>query len=336
MTPVDVCTEGEQRRGRAGRAVRHVVDGVRAPGATLAAPLKRALTVLRWVLNVVVLVWVVRFFLEHRSSIARAFTEVDAPAVVGAMLLVVVGLVPGARAWQRLCADALPTVGVRFGMLVYLRSAVGKYTPAGILTFVVQQRLLERAGASPALLVQVFVGTALAACAAAAVLSVPAALTLGSTPGWLAAAAAVVVLTAVLARRARFRPLLARTWTRLGLPGPRLLVRATLLQGVALVVTGAHLAALGAGTHEGPVFLVSAYALSSIVGLVFAVLPGAFGARDGALLFILATRLDPADAAMLAVLSRALVVVGDLVGAAVSAAFLRFAWSGRHPERSTA
>jgi glycosyltransferase 2 family protein len=121
----------------------------------------------------------------------------------------------------------------------------------------------------------------------------------------------------------------------MGLPPARPFLKATLMLGAATGLTGLHLAILGAHTGGDILFLVSAYALSTIFGLVFAVLPGAVGVRDGALLLILATRLPPAEAAALALLSRSLIVAGDVIGAALSALALRLPRPTLHLERST-
>ncbi|WP_412740520.1 hypothetical protein [Krasilnikovia sp. MM14-A1259] len=286
----------------------------------------------------VALVCIGLYFLEHRAAIRQAAAEVDAQTILAAMAAIIIGLLPGAWAWQRLCARRLHGVTTLHGILVYLRSAVGKYTPGGVLTFVVQQRLLGRHGSSPAMLVQTFVGAALAGCLSAGMLGLPAAFALaedGTDERWILAGSLLLLLVLVFALRARRWPIVTKIWTNVGMPPPLPFAQATVLLAGASGLTGVHLAVLGRHTGGGALFLVSAYALSTIFGLVFAVLPGAVGVRDGALLFILATRLAPADAAMLALLSRALIVAGDVIGAALSALALRLTPSTLHFGRDT-
>lgn len=300
--------------------------------------LKVLLMVVRWALNIAALVCIGLYFFEHRAVISQAAAAFETPAILAAMTTILVGLLPGAWAWQRLCARRLPGVTTLHGILVYLRSAIGKYTPGGILTFVIQQRLLSGQGSRPAMLIQTFMATALAACLSAGLLGLPAALAVGESwidKRWIVAVALLAVLLLALGYRARHRPVLARLWTKMELPPSRALAQATLLLAGATALTGMHLAVLGAHTGSGTLFLVSAYALSTIFGLVFAVLPGAVGVRDGALLLILATRLEPADAATLALLSRALIVAGDVIGAALSALIGRLAMPMPYLERST-
>lgn len=312
------------------------------PSMVTGSRLKALLTLVRWALNTAALVCIGLYFFGHRAAISQAAVEFETPTILAAMTTILIGLLPGAWAWQRLCARRLPGVTALHGILVYLRSAIGKYTPGGILTFVIQQRLLSGQGSSPAMLIQTFVATALAACLSAGLLGLPAALALGESwieKRWIVLVSLLVVLLVglilALAYRARRRPVLTRLWTKIGLPSPRPFVGATLLLAGATAMTGIHLPVLGAHTGGGTLFLVSAYALSTIFGLVFAVLPGAVGVRDGALLLILATQLQPADAAMLALLSRALIVAGDVIGAALSALIAGLTRPMPHLERST-
>ncbi|MEU4620044.1 hypothetical protein AB0G04_08680 [Actinoplanes sp. NPDC023801] len=289
-------------------------------GTVLPSRFKSLLTVVRWTLNIVAIVCIGLFLIEHRAAIRQAAAAFETRTIGAALMTILIGLLPGAWAWQRLCSHRLPGVTALNGVLVHLRSGVGKYTPGGVLTFVIQQRLLGGHGATPTMLIQIFAGAALAACLSAGLLSLPAAGALvepGGDERWTVLCSVLAVLA--LAGAYRARSLLARIWSRIGLPPPVPFLVATLLFAGAAGLTGLHLAVLGAHTGGGTLFLVSAYALSTIAGLVFAVLPGAVGARDGALLAILATRLTPADAAMVALLSRALILAGDVIGAALAA-----------------
>lgn len=290
--------------------------------------MKMLLKVVVLALNLVALVGIGLYFFRHRAAILRTAAEFDPATVVLAMATIIVGLVPGAWAWQILCSRRLSGVGMLHGILVYLRSAVGKYTPGGVLTFVVQQQWLGRHGSTPGVLVQIFAATAVAGCLAGGIVGLPAVLAVAefvsvANRTWIVVGVALAVLCLILAYRARRRPAFAAVLARIGLPSPVALAQATLLLGGAVALTGSHLAVLGAGMGGDLVFLLSAYALSTIVGLVFAVLPGGIGVRDGALLLILATQLAPAEATMLAILSRAMIIAGDLIGAAMAGLALR-------------
>ncbi|MFV1613411.1 hypothetical protein VWZ88_13385 [Phaeobacter sp. JH20_36] len=107
--------------------------------------------------------------------------------------------------------------------------------------------------------------------------------------------------------------------TRLGIPAPRDFVVTVIIMAFAWTVTGLHLVAFGTVLDAEPLFLLSAFALSAIVGIVFSVLPGALGGRDSALTVTLASQLAPVDAMAIALLSRALIVSVDVLGTTVAA-----------------
>lgn len=296
----------------------------------------RILTIVRSALTIAALIWIGDFFLRHRIELVGAIASLDMRVVGGAMVFVLIGLVPGALAWQWLLSRDLPTVPTARGILVYLRSGIGKYTPGGVLAFAIQHRLLESEGAGVALLVRVFAGTALAACLAASLVGLPAAAPLigSGLSYWIVLVFFCVIGAMILTCRAGRWPVFPDALDRIGVPPPLPFVTTTALMAGAWVVTGTHLAMLGVATEAGAVFLISAYAFSAIAGIVFAVLPGAFGVRDGVLLLILTTRLDPGDAMALALLSRAMIVAGDVIGAVVAALALGQAATESRVERS--
>ena len=290
-----------------------------------------AVAAVRIALTVAATVWIVHFFLRHRQELEQAAAEMDGAVVVLAMVCVLTGLVPGAWAWHRLLAREVPTVSASRGILVYLRSGIGKYTPGGLLAFAIQHRLLEREGAGPGLLLRVFIGTALAACLAAALIGVPAAVgVVGEWAWWLIIHGCDVGAAALgWAWQRGSWPLCAGLLARIGVPAPGPFIATTAIMAAAWATTGTHLAVLGIATDASPLFLISAYAFSAIAGIVFAVLPGAFGVRDGVLLYILSVQLAPAEALVLALVSRALIVAGDAIGTAAAA--LALGWTVPEP-----
>lgn len=286
------------------------------------------LTVFRYVFTLVALVWIGSFFIQYQKELLDAIALLDMHIVAIAVVCVLVGLVPGAFAWQQLLARDLPSLPITRGILVYLRSGVGKYTPGGLLAFAIQYRLLKSEGAEVVLLLRVFAGMALAACLAAAMISLPASAgLLGLGSPYLVGMAVLIIIGAMLycCRMKRWPWFSSIASGRLGVPPPVPFAKTVLFMTGAWILTGTHLAILGMQTGISPVFFISAYAFSAIAGIVFAVLPGAFGVRDGALVLVLLLRLDPTDAVMLAVLSRALIVAGDVIGTGASAIVLGWA-----------
>jgi len=283
------------------------------------------LAVSRYALTAAAMVWIGSYFVRYQTELLSAVTALDMRIVGGAAICVLIGLVPGAFAWQQVLARDLPTLTIPQGVLVYLRSAIGKYTPGGILAFAIQYRLLKSEGAEVVLLLRVFASTAIAACLAAALIAIPAMtilIGLGSHY-WTGITILFIVAALLLSCRSKHWPWLSpQTCDRMGFPPPALFAKTIVLMIGAWIVTGSHLAVLGIHTGVESAFFISAYAFSAIAGIVFAVLPGAFGIRDGALLMILILRLDPVDAVMLALLSRTLIMVGDVIGTVISATVL--------------
>ena len=295
--------------------------------------LKRALTLLRTGLTLLAIAWITSYFFEHRTEILQATSKFDAGILLAAMGVVLVGLLPGAWAWQRVLTLTLPEVTSPRGILVYLCSSIGKYTPGGALAFAIQHRFLRDDGARPMLLLQVFVGTAMAACLAAALLGLPAIFAFVGIEMnllWMSAGLGLAALILALVSAMNRWPLFPVTIARIGIPAPAPFIQTVLLMIGAWALTGTHLVVLGTGLDASALFLISAYAFSAIAGIVFAILPGAFGVRDGVLLMILAARLDPADAIILSLLSRVLIITGDVIGSAL--ARLALHWSHPKPQ----
>ncbi|MDO6588241.1 lysylphosphatidylglycerol synthase domain-containing protein [Salipiger sp. 1_MG-2023] len=293
----------------------------------------RLLGLARAGLTLLALLWLVRFVAENALDLRTALIRIEPLAVGLAVAAVLIGLLPGAWAWQRLMARALPTLTPTRGILVYLRSGVGKYTPGGVLAFAIQHRALNDQKASPLCLVKVFAGTALAACFAAAALSLPAmtaVLDLPRLPAVAGVALPVLLVLGLLLWAARHPawPLCPDRLDQLGIPQPPAFATSVALMTLAWTATGLHLVALGVPLGADPLLLLSAFALSAIVGIVFAVLPGALGVRDGALSLLLASQLSPVDAMALALVSRALIVAADVLGSA-TATFVAWALTRR-------
>lgn len=291
---------------------------------------------IRITLTVVAIIWICNFFYQHRVEIAFAIWGLDSTELILAMIVVLVGLLPGAWAWQRLVKRALPDVSLIQGILVYLRSSIGKYTPGGTLAFAIQHRLLKPSGAKPLFLLRVFVGNAVAACFAAALLAIPATSLLfrGSVSTWFLLVAAITVCLFGVACWFLFRWHISQLLLNLGIPTPRLFLETVMIMLAAWTVTSLHLVLLSAAVNADPGFLISAYALSALVGLLFAILPGALGIRDGVLLAALSLQIPPADAGVIALLSRVLVVFSDVTataGALVAIRWISTNMQGKKP-----
>lgn len=286
----------------------------------------KLLFILRLGLTFSSFVWIGIFFYKNRSGILAGFDRLDPVSIFLAFTIVLIGLVPGAWAWQRMISAEMPTVGISNGILIYLRSGIGKYTPGGALSFVIQYKFLKSEGVKTIGLVRIFVGNAVAACVAASLLSTPVILIASGSLNpflWslLASATTCVVLWAFA--KMHTWPIADGILRKVGLPSPKLFFETFVIMLCAWTLTGTHLLLLASEMGVDSVFLVSTYAFSAIAGILFAILPGALGLRDGAFLAALSLHLPAADAIAIAVLSRTLIVFGDIAGTIIAALILR-------------
>ena len=288
---------------------------------------QKLLFMLRLGLTLASIFWIGIFFHENRDGIAASFDRLDFASILFALIIVLAGLVPGAWAWARMVTEKIPSVDTYTGILTYLRSGVGKYTPGGALAFVIQHKILKSKGVTVIGLVCIFAGNALAACVAASLLAAPLLLIASgaSNPLWwsLGLGVAVHLILWVLSRKDTW-PIADGVLRRIGLPSPKLFLETSAIMLCAWILTGTHLIPLSHAMGADPILLISAYAFSAIAGVLFAILPGAFGLRDGALLAVLSLQLPAPDAIAIAVLSRTLIVFGDIAGSVVAAWALRF------------
>jgi hypothetical protein len=252
-------------------------------------------------------------------------------AALASLVAVLVGLLASALVWRALLADLGTPLGLAAALHVFFLGQLGKYVPGSVFAVAAQMELgrlhgapRSRVGTAGLLFMGVLVAAGLLSAAVVLPLTSPEALrqyawALLVLPGGLAVLAPPVLTRLVglllrLLRRAPLdRPLSARG------------VGAAL--GWALVMWaayGVHLWLLvrPQDTAPGPDLLLlstGAYALAWTAGFLVVVAPAGAGVRELALVAALAPVLDRAGALAVAVLSRVLMTLGDLVWGAVGA-----------------
>ncbi len=310
-----------------------------APGMTddqpgpAVGPRRALARVLRWLALTVVAVFAVAFVADRWQEILEAFARLRWEAIATSAAFVVLGLLASVCSWRAVLGGLGSTLPVLASGRVYFLGQLGKYVPGSVWPVLAQAELSKEYGVPRArsasaaltnLLVSAVVGTVVAAGALAS--SSADAL---RTYWWLlpvGAAGAVVLVPAV------FNRILALAFRMMRRPAPqplrgRPLARSMAWSLVMWAAFGAHLWTLCAGigiTLSASTWLLAtgAYALAWVTGFVVVVLPAGAGAREAALTLALASVLSPADALMLALVSRVLMLAGDfgLAGAAVLAA----------------
>ena len=268
----------------------------------------------------------------QREAIGDAFRQLNAFDIALSGAFVLAGLAAQMLSWRSLFAGSevgVPPIGIA-GRIYYL-GQLGKYVPGSVWAVVAQAELgkdhrVPRARSATvalsALVVLVVVGGAVSAAGLAA----------GSTSSlrtyWWALLSVPVGI--VLLSPRVFNRLIAlalRMAKRAGAP-PRISGAAVLRSsGWALVMWlcfGAHawFLATGLGAHGAAdaATVTGAFALAWVVGFLVVIAPAGAGPREAALVLALAPVMDTADAIVLALISRLLMVIGDVV---VAAAFAR-------------
>jgi uncharacterized membrane protein YbhN (UPF0104 family) len=278
--------------------------------------------VVRWALVVTVLGCLAVAVGESWSDVRTSLSSVSAPVLVASGLLMGIALLGPWRAWHAVVADDR-TLAWRTSSEIFYVGQLGKYVPGAIWPVVMQMRLGRRAG-----LTRTEIGTSFVITLAQGVttgillglLAMP--WLLERSPQWawgllLVPVAATALSPRVLAAFVRLLLRLTRradtTFVLSGRAGRR---------GVAAYcffwVFGAlHLYLLVVSLGGDPLtsLPLSAGALALAMGLgpLFVVLPAGAGVRETILVGTLTSVLSFPDAVAAALLSRALVVAGDIV-----------------------
>ena len=287
---------------------------------------------LRAVVLAVALILLALALRDQGPEAYAAARDVGPAAAAGSFLAVLVGLLASALVWRALLADLGTRLPLRPATHVFFLGQLGKYVPGSVFAIAAQMELgrshgapRSRVGTASLLFLGVLVSAGLLTAAVALPLTSPGALdryawVLALLPVGLVLLAPPVLsrLVAVGLRLLRRDPLeRPLTWRGTGAAlGWALLMWAAyglhllLLVRTQDVAPGPGLVALSTG----------AYALAWTAGFLVVVAPAGAGVREAALVLALSPVLDRAPALALAVLSRVLMTLGDLVWGAVGAA----------------
>ena len=289
--------------------------------------LRKILDIVRWALTVIAIAWIVWLAWSNQAELARAFDSLTFNQILLSQTIVIVGLIPGACVWQKFLSYRHNIVNLGLGILVYLKSSIGKYTPAGILTFLIQTNHLGQFGFTTFFLIKVFLSTAVSACLAAAVLAAPLLITFTGQPYdavWIFIAFLLCSIFFLIIHLVRGVKIVSWALNQLNCSSTYQLFVNFCFMILAWAITGIHLMIITTDTSAGPIFFISVYAFSAFAGFLFSIFPGAFGARDGAIIAGLSQSIPLVDAIFVGLVSRIFVVIADLIGWIVSSIFLSF------------
>lgn len=298
----------------------------------------------RFVLMLAALGFLVAALVSRWGEVQSQLVRVSVLDLVAALLLVLLGLVASMVGWRALLADLGSPLPLRAATRVLFLGQLAKYLPGSSVWAMVAQTELardlgvpRRRGAAAALVLNVVsLGTGL--LVALAVL--PQLLTSPGTPSvvrWaplLIPVGLVLLAPPVLTRGCNLLlRLLRREPLERGFSWPGL-ARATGALVVSWLCYGAQITllawSLGAEPLQVLVPAVGAFAAAWCVGFVVFVVPTGAGTREAVLTLALAPHLPGSTGAALtiAVVSRLLFTVADLVAALIGSLLGRHAMSG--------
>jgi len=269
---------------------------------------------------------------ENGAEALEAARDVGAAAAIGSLAAVLVGLLASAMVWRALLADLGTALPMRPALHVFFLGQLGKYVPGSVFAIAAQMELgrsqgapRSRVGTASLLFMGVLVAAGLLSAAVALPLTSPGALRDYAWVLLLLPVGLAVLHPPVLTRlvqallRILKRDPLERPLSRRG-------VGAALGWALAMwVAYGLHLWLLvrpqdTEGRADLLLLSLGAYALAWTAGFLFVVAPAGAGVRELALIAALAPVLDQAAALAVAVLSRVLMTLGDLIWGAAGAA----------------
>lgn len=268
--------------------------------------------------------------ITHRHDLVRGVHQLS---VVDLMLAVagVAGLLLASMlTWRALVAAGGDRLSVVAACRVFFVSAIGKYLPGALWPYLAQVQLGARYGvakASLALTGLLQIVVTLVTGFAVAALLLPIALPpVHRQAPWLVVAAPVILFLLHPRLLALALALAARVLRRPVPPVPSAagIAAAAGWSGANWLSSGLMIFALdrsmGGGGGRGFLLAVGGWALAWCVGFVVVIAPAGAGVREAVLVFTLAPVLDHDRALVVALLSRLLNTVGDLVAALLSAA----------------
>ncbi len=286
------------------------------------------------------LVWSV---VDRREELADALTRLTAGSVVLSLAFACAGLVAQMLSWRSMLAATGAPPPPAAAARIYFHGQLGKYVPGGVWAVVAQAELgrahrVSRARSAVvalgALAVLLVVGGTVAVIGLAA--GSPGSLT---TYWWAVAVVplgVVGLLPPVFDRVVALGLRLTRRGdqeVRVGGPG---LARSAGWALMMWLLFGLHAAVLVhdlAPASPGRTALLGtgAFALAWVVGFLVVIAPAGTGPREAALVLALAPVLGSADALLVALVSRVVMVVADAAAAGVAAAVGRRAVTAEEP-----
>lgn len=295
------------------------------------ALLARALPLLRPLLGLLIVAAVVYAVASQWDEVSVAIRDMAWQSLLLALVAVVVGTLAGVQAWRTLLAEEGHPLSFVDASRVFLVGQLGKYLPGSVWSVVVQMELATRLGVPRARSFTAtlsWIGLSLSSALAVGVVGMPLLGDSISTWRWVFLIVLPVALICshprVLTRlvdlmlSAMRKAPLPHTFTWKGVAGAfGWLLVTWLCFGVQLWLLANS---LGSPGWTGLVRCVSGFALALGAGIIFIIAPSGAGARELIIVAALAGVMTEAQALAVAVVSRMVFTVADILLAGIAAA----------------
>jgi hypothetical protein len=279
----------------------------------------------------VALVVIVLAVRRQGAGLSEAVARTGAWAAVGSLVAVLAGLFASAMVWRSLLTDLGSRLPLPTALHVFFLGQLGKYLPGSVFAVAAQMELgrsqgvsRSRVGTASLLFMGMLVATGLLVASAVLPFTSPDALdhyfwVLAVLPVGLVCLAPAV-LTRIVATGLRVlrrdpleRPL---SWSGIGAAaGWALAMWAAYGAHVLLLLLPQHTT----GDTDLPLLSLGGYALAWTVGFLLLIAPAGAGLRELVLVLALAPVLDTAAATAVAVVSRGVMTLGDLIWGGIGA-----------------
>lgn len=305
-------------RGRdCGRDYGAMVETVRS------ARRQRLIRWLRVLLGAAILAGVVAAFVTQWPRVRPALDNFDAADLVLAFIAVAVALFASMLSWRAMLAELGSPLALRDAVRIFYVGQVGKYLPGSVWPVLAQMELGLAAGVPRSRMGVSFVLALALSLFTGGLIGLPTVLITGAYV--IPAVIFVLVLLPLLVVPRLLNALLTRALRILRRPPlPRPLSLAGIWKVVGLAAIGwlaygmqAWLLAvtLGAPALTALPVAIGAYAIAMVLGVLIVIAPAGVGVREVMLVIGLAAVLPSGPAAALAIVSRGLVTIADVLAA---------------------
>lgn len=272
---------------------------------------------------IAVVIAIVVLLIRQWPQVAPQLALLSWPAVLGSLAAVGVGLIAGLLSWRRLLAEIGSPLPCGAAARIYYVAQLGKYLPGSVWPVLAMMELGHQRGVPRSRIVVSSVLALGLSVLTGLLIGIPALVVQGST--WLPAAIALAALAALLL----YPPLLnsgiataLRLLRRPKLPSPlraRAIATAAGLYLLYWVIGGLHLwllvLDLGGPVAASLPTSIAAFAVASTLGVLVVLAPAGAGVRDVLIVLMLASVLPTAAATAVAVVSRLMLTVVDILAA---------------------